>query len=252
MTGFGSRAARRSWSIGDAFRRRAPPLCGQSDYPSIRALKLGTPDDLAFDTFGQWILDVLSPRTEDRWVYMKSQDIVIMLKLVSLEDQIRQAHLDEPTTSDPFALRSLEGDLGISKTEIGASIRRSIASNLAIKSNDRAKVNRRNLIEFVQHGLKYVFPAKPTAPQRGVATGFAAPMLEGKLVSSGADIYVWPHPEGSRRGLSIAPLFKSVPDAALKDAKLYELLALIDAIRTGNQREANLAQRSFEERMAYA
>ena len=167
MTGFGSRAARRSWSIGDAFRRRAPPLCGQSDYPSIRALKLGTPDDLAFDTFGQWILDVLSPRTEDRWVYMKSQDIVIMLKLVSLEDQIRQAHLDEPTTSDPFALRSLEGDLGISKTEIGASIRRSIASNLAIKSNDRAKVNRRNLIEFVQHGLKYVFPAKPTAPQRG-------------------------------------------------------------------------------------
>jgi hypothetical protein len=30
------------------------------------------------------------------------------------------------------------------------------------------------------------------------------------------------------------------------------MLALIDAIRTGNQREANLAQRSFEERMAYA
>jgi hypothetical protein len=77
-------------------------------------------------------------------------------------------------------------------------------------------------------------------------------MLEGKLVSSGADIYIWPHPEGSRRGLSIAPLFKSVPDAALKDPRLYELLALIDAIRTGNQREASLAQRSFEERMAYA
>jgi hypothetical protein len=47
-------------------------------------------------------------------------------------------------------------------------------------------------------------------------------------------------------------LFKSVPDAALKDPRLYELLALIDAIRTGNQREASLAQRSFEERMAYA
>lgn len=183
---------------------------------------------------------------------MKSQDIVIMLKLVSLEDQIKHGQLDEPTISDPFALRSLEGELGISKTEISASIRRSLACSLAIKANDRAKVNRRNLIEFVQHGLKYVFPAKPGAPQRGVATGFAAPMLEGKLVSSGADIYVWPHPEGSRRGLSIAPLFKSVPDAALKDARLYEFLALIDAIRTGNQREAGLAQRSFEERMAYA
>ncbi|WP_231626337.1 hypothetical protein [Novosphingobium sp. AAP83] len=173
-----------------------------------------------------------------------------MLKLVSLEDQIKDGQLDVSTISDPFALRSLEGELGISKTEISASIRRSVASNLAIKSSARAKVNRRNLIEFVQHGLKYVFPAKPGAPQRGVATGFAAPMLEGKLVSSGADIYVWPHPEGSRRGLSIAPLFKSVPDAVLKDARLYEFLALVDAIRTGNQREASLAQRSFEERMA--
>jgi hypothetical protein len=181
---------------------------------------------------------------------MKSQDIVIMLKLVSLEDQSKHGQHDESTISDPFALRSLEGELGISKTEISASIRRSVASNLAIKSGGRAKANRRNLIEFVQYGLKYVFPAKPGAPQRGIATSFAAPMLEGKLVSSGADIYVWPHPEGSWRGLSIAPLFKSVPDAALKDARLYELLALIDAIRTGNQREANLAQRSFEERMA--
>lgn len=173
-----------------------------------------------------------------------------MLKLVSLEDQIKHGQLDESTISDPFALRSLEGELGISKTEISASIRRSVASNLAIKSSVRAKVNRRNLIEFVQHGLKYVFLAKPGAPQRGVATGFAAPMLEGKLISSGADIYVWPHPEGSLRGLSIAPLFKSVPDAALKDARLYELLALIDAIRTGNQREASLAKSSFEELVA--
>lgn len=173
-----------------------------------------------------------------------------MLKLVSLEDQIKHGQLDESTISDPFALRSLEGELGISKTEISASIRRCVASNLAIKSSVRAKVNRRNLIEFVQHGLKYVFPAKPGAPQRGVATGFAAPMLEGKLISSGADIYVWPHPEGSLRGLSIAPLFKSVPDAALKDARLYELLALIDAIRTGNQREASIAKRSFEELVA--
>ena len=147
-------------------------------------------------------------------------------------------------------MRSLEGELGISKTEFSASIRRRLAANLAIKSTVRAQANRRNLIEFVQHGLKYVFPAKPGAPQRGVATGFAAPMLEGKLVSAGADIYIWPHHEGSQRGLSIAPLFKSVPDAALEHARLYELLALIDAIRTGNQREASLAKRSFEELVA--
>jgi hypothetical protein len=183
---------------------------------------------------------------------MKSQDIVILLKLVSLEDQIGQGWLDQSDSPGPFALRSLEGALGISKTEISASLRRSIAATLAIKSNDRPKANRRNLIEFVQHGLKYVFPAKPGAPQRGVATSFAAPMLQGQLVSSGADIYVWPHAAGSQRGSSITPLFKSVPEAALKDERLYELLALVDAIRLGNQREANLAQDRFEERMMRA
>lgn len=175
-----------------------------------------------------------------------------MLKLVSLEAQISQGCLDGRVNADPYALRSLEGALGISKTEISASLRRSIAATLAIKSNDRPKVNRRNLTEFVRHGLKYAFPAKLGAPQRGVATGFAAPMLEGQLVSSGADIHVWPYAEGTLRGASIAPLFKSVPEAALKDERLYELLALVDAIRLGNQREANLAQDGFEERMARA
>lgn len=176
---------------------------------------------------------------------MKSQDIVILLKLASLEDQIRRGYLDQSANSDPFALRNLEGELGISKTEISASLRRSIAARLAIRSNDHPRVNRRNLTEFVQYGLKYVFPAKPGAPERGVATSFAAPMLEGQLVSSGADIYVWPHAEGRQRGLSITPLFKSAPDAALMDERLYELLALVDAIRLGNQREENLARKRF-------
>lgn len=192
---------------------------------------------------------VLSPRTADRRSFVKSQDIVILLKLESLEAQIRQSSLEGMLQSDPFALRNMESALGISKTEISASLQRSVAAGLALKTNDRPKVNRRNLTEFVKHGLKYAFPAKLGAPQRGVATGFAAPMLEGQLVSSGADIHVWPYAEGRQRGPSITPLFKSVPEAALKDERLYELLALVDAIRLGNQRETNLAQDRFEERI---
>ena len=48
------------------------------------------------------------------------------------------------------------------------------------------------------------------------------------------------------------PMFKSVPEAALKDERLYEVLALVDAIRLGNQRGLKLAQDRFEERMARA
>lgn len=183
---------------------------------------------------------------------MQSQDIVILLKLAGLEAQLRRGTLDRSAASDPFALRSLEAALGISKTEIGASLQRSVAATLAIKSKDRPKVNHRNLTEFVKHGLKYVFPAKIGAPQRGIATGFAAPMLEGQLVSSGADIHVWPYAEGTQRGPAIVPLFKSVPEAALRDEYLYELLALVDAIRLGNQRESKLAQVKFETRMTRA
>ncbi len=181
---------------------------------------------------------------------MKSQDIVILLKLVSLKGQSQRGCLANTLDFDPFALRSLESALGISKTEIGASLRRSIDAGLAIKAGDHPRVNRRNLGEFVKHGLKYAFPAQSGTPQRGIATGFAAPMLEGQLVSSGADIHIWPYAEGSQRGISITPLFKSVPEAALKDERLYELLALIDAIRVGNQREANLARERFDARMA--
>jgi hypothetical protein len=34
------------------------------------------------------------------------------------------------------------------------------------------KPNRRDLCEFIAHDLKFVFPAKPSAPERGVPTGF--------------------------------------------------------------------------------
>jgi hypothetical protein len=42
--------------------------------------------------------------------------------------------------------------------------------------------------------------------------------------------------------VAIDPLYKSMPEACLKDAKLYEALALVDALRIGRAREKNLAQ----------
>jgi len=41
-------------------------------------------------------------------------------------------------------------------------------------------------------------------------------------------------------------LFKSVPDAARHDPELYDLLALVDAIRLGNPRETGIAQQQLE------
>jgi hypothetical protein len=175
---------------------------------------------------------------------MKGQDIVILLKLVALQDQEESGRLSGfDDFTEPYSVRGLGTALGISKTEVSASLNRSLVSGLAITDRSHRKVqpNRRDLCEFIAKGLKYVFPAKLGPPERGVPTRFSAPMLAGELISAGEEVFVWPYAEGRQRGLSVEPLFKSVPEAAVNDERLYEYLALVDAVRLGRQREANLA-----------
>ena len=60
---------------------------------------------------------------------------------------------------------------------------------------------------------------------------------------------VWPHAEGSVRGIALIPLYPSVPAAAVRSPALYEYLALFDALRMGSARERALAEQLFEERL---
>lgn len=208
---------------------------------------------------------------------MKSQDIVILLKLVSLHQKVRGVDLlrtegqenrgvdwqgwddpleqnDTPSThllSDEFSVRGLEATLGISKSEVNASIKRSIRTGLALKDRKSGfhKANISGLLEFICHGLKYVFPAEPGAMVRGIPTAAAAPVLQGELRIASEYICVWPDPIGKSMGQTITPLFKSVPHAVRRDSELYATLALCDAIRLGNPREAKLAQQLLEKRL---
>ncbi|MXN49459.1 hypothetical protein GR138_30185 [Shinella kummerowiae] len=186
---------------------------------------------------------------------MKSQDIVVLLKLISLKNQERTKGMDhlrsESLGGEPYSVRNLEALLGISKTEIAQSIKRSIASGIARKdkSNNEPRADRRNLLAFITNGLKFVFPAQVGPMQRGVPTAFAAPMLTELLISGGTYNYVWPYANGKEMGQAVEPLFKTVPDAALKDEELYEYLALVDAIRLGNQREVGLATEHLKSRI---
>lgn len=109
--------------------------------------------------------------------------------------------------------------------------------------------HRQNLFNFIIHGLKFVFLANPGPMQHGLSTAFAAPMLERLLVNGGRYNYVWPYAEGRETGQSVAPLFKSAPEAVLKNQRLYEYLALVDAVRLGNQREVGLASDHLKARM---
>lgn len=97
-----------------------------------------------------------------------------------------------------------------------------------------------NLAEFALHGAKYAFPGVRLPLAVGVPTSHSAPAFAGVFAPGSTD-FVWPHPNGSVRGVGVEPLHPAVPFAAMQDAKLYELLALFDALRVGKARERGMA-----------
>jgi len=113
-----------------------------------------------------------------------------------------------------------------------------------------SSINRKNLVEFLIHGVKYAFPACHGGMTRGIATSFAAPPLNKDIVSSPDPPPVWPYAEGKTRGIELSPLYRNVPRAAMRDAKLYESLALVDAIRDGRAREREIAIRELSSRIS--
>ena len=142
-----------------------------------------------------------------------------------------------------YSTRSLALSTGISKSQVNLALRRCFDVGLAKRDrhSDLPRVHTKALLEFIVYGLKYVFPAKLGAVTRGITTSLAAPVLEGKLISTGDLLPVWPDALGNMKGQTVEPLFKSVTYAVRRDAELYALLALVDAIRIGQPRERNLA-----------
>ena len=93
---------------------------------------------------------------------------------------------------------------------------------------------------FLIHGLQYVFPAVTGRVVRGVPTYISASPLQDKIANSN-ESYVWHYAKGNARGQQIEPLYSSVPEAALHDDELYQLLVIADTLRVGRAREKELA-----------
>ena len=103
--------------------------------------------------------------------------------------------------------------------------------------------------EFLLHGARYAFPAARGTMVGGIPTAYAAAPLAALILPSGDPPPVWPHADGSARGIAITPLYPTAPAAALRAPDLYENLALFDALRIGGARERELATKLFEERL---
>lgn len=151
---------------------------------------------------------------------MKSQDVLLLIKLICLEQRERLQQLDSETVEllklsdtaeqwqgwedhteqdppvhyDSYSVRALQASLGISKTEVACALKRCQQIGLLRldPSTQLPRVNSKALLGFIEHGLRYVFPVKPSEMVRGIPTSFSGPVLQGKLMSGGDLIPVWP------------------------------------------------------------
>ena len=151
-------------------------------------------------------------------------DVLILLKL---------AVKDERDWTQP----QVAGELLVSQSVVSRALRS--AESVGLYSPVRKRVNARRLAEALIHGARYFLAAKRGGEVRGMRTAWAAPPLSAEL--SGTDLLppVWPDADGETRGLSLEPLHPNVPEAARRDPKLYELLALLDVLRMDSDLRAH-------------
>jgi uncharacterized protein len=89
------------------------------------------------------------------------------------------------------------------------------------------------------HGIGFPHRPRRPGPQGEVRAGDEPPP-------------VWPHPEGDARGPGLLPLYENLPLAARDDPVLYELLALFDALRIGQDETRDFAMTGLNERLEAA
>lgn len=170
------------------------------------------------------------------FVPLKPQDVFVVLKLVTAG-----------SPRAPYA--QLARDLGMSASEVHACVKRAQASGLLHGPALNDAPNLAAIEEFLVHGLRYAFPAERGAMTRGVATSFGAAPLRTHFPAVEGVVPVWPYAQGQQRGVGLAPLYKTAPQAALRDPALHELLALADALRDGRVRERSLAEAELHRRL---
>ena len=151
---------------------------------------------------------------------MRPHDIVVLLKIFSLGEE-------------EWLNKDLSNSLFISQSEISESLNRSMFAGLI--GIDKKTIQKTALFGLMVYGLRYMFPAQAGTLAKGIPTGPSAPILRDDFPSENS--LVWPDPKMETRGLLITPLYPKLAEAVKLDPMLYDLLALADTFRVGNEKE---------------
>lgn len=165
---------------------------------------------------------------------LRPQDVLCVLKISCL-------------TGQEWGLRDLGKSVGLSSGEAYNAFGRLKRSLLVYDKAGEVKVNARRLVDFLVHGVPTVYYSERGQIVRGMVTGASAPPLS--TLADGDVQLVWPTPTGKAKGETLQPIYPSAPAAAATDPRLYELLVLVDCLRTGRSKERKLATELLEQRL---
>jgi len=169
---------------------------------------------------------------------LKPQDIFILLRLLFWPKGVDWKYFE------------LAQELNMSQSEVFEGIKRARLCGLYDPLTKRPQRNA--LTEFIVYGLRYAFPVLKGEFGSGIPTAHSASPLKNLLISDDQDVFIWPFKKGKVKGIGINPLYKSVPEAIQNLPELYELLALIDALRLGKAREREIAKKEITKRISTA
>ncbi len=175
-------------------------------------------------------------RPVNRQPALKAQDFYLLLVLLSKR-------------GDALTYPELAAFAGLSMSEVHGALKRVEQARLLAFVDKQPQIITPAFKEFLFYGARYSFPAARGGMVGGVLTAYAAAPLNALIAPSSDPPPVWPYAEGGARGIALIPLYPSAPAAALRSPVLYENLALFDALRMGNARERNLAEKLFKERL---
>lgn len=142
-------------------------------------------------------------------------------------------------------MKDLANELKISASEVSESLHRSMISGLIAANKKRLMTSA--VLDFLRYGLKYVYPAQMGSIVRGMPTAYSAPPLITLIRSD--EMIVWPYSKGTVKGVAIAPLIPTIPEACEYDVEFYELMALTDALRMGKAREQETAYKELKNKL---
>lgn len=166
---------------------------------------------------------------------LKGQDVVVLLAAVLREE--------EPAWAGPD-VRSLARVIGFDPAGTNRSLRR--LGDVGLFDATSRRVRRTIAAEFMQHALRFMYPARLGEETRGIPTLWAAAPLDRRMRSDGLPP-VWPDAFGTTRGSAVEPLHRIVISAAKAHPRLYEGLVIADALRVNGARERGLGAELLED-----